>query len=81
MTTEKKVSKASFENKISDLENIVKKMEEGELSLEDSLKAFEKGVTLSRECQEQLEKSRVRVEELMSSQGKKQTKTKNFEEA
>ena len=43
-----------FEKKLNRLEEIVGKMENGDLSLDDSLKMFEEGVKLSRECNSQL---------------------------
>lgn len=43
--------KFDFNKGLSELEEIVKTMESGDLSLEDSLKYFEKGVTLTRQCQ------------------------------
>ncbi|MBE8222273.1 MAG: exodeoxyribonuclease VII small subunit [Bdellovibrionales bacterium] len=65
----------SFEKKLEDLEKVVSKMEEGKLSLEDSLKQFEKGVKLSRECQDQLSKAEIKVQKLVSvnEQGKPET--------
>jgi len=41
-----------FEKKLKNLETIVSKMESGELSLDDSLKNFESGVSIARECHE-----------------------------
>ena len=55
-----------FEKKLSRLEEIVQKMEKGELSLEDSLKLFEEGIKLSRECQTQLTKAEAQVKKLVS---------------
>ena len=55
-----------FEKKLGRLEEIVQKMEKGELSLEDSLKFFEEGVKLSRECQAQLSKAETQVKKLVS---------------
>ena len=43
-----------FEKKLGRLEDIVSGMEKGELSLEESLKSFEEGIKLSRECHKQL---------------------------
>lgn len=40
----------NFEDSLRDLENIVKQLEQGDLSLEESLKAFEVGIKLTREC-------------------------------
>lgn len=55
-----------FEKKLDRLENLVNKMESGELTLEESLKAFEEGVKLSRECQTELNQAELRVKKLLS---------------
>lgn len=54
-----------FEKKLGRLEEIVEKMETGELSLEDSLKLFEEGVKLSRECNVQLTDAEQKVKILL----------------
>lgn len=54
-----------FEKKLTRLEEIVLKMEKGELSLENSLKLFEEGVKLSRECHQRLNEAEERVKVLM----------------
>ncbi len=54
-----------FEKKLNRLEEIVQKMEKGELSLDDSMKLFEEGVKLTRECQTQLTKAEVQVKKLV----------------
>ena len=60
----------TFESSLGDLEKIVRKLEDGELSLEESLKLFEDGVKLSRECQERLSQAERRIEILLKdSQG------------
>ena len=56
----------SFETAMEQLETLVSRMESGELSLEESLKAFEKGVHLTRFCQDQLQKAELKVQELNS---------------
>ena len=56
----------SFEIAMEQLENLVSKMEGGDLSLEESLKAFEKGVNLTRFCQDQLQKAELKIQELNS---------------
>ena len=53
-----------FEKKIKELEKIVEKLGGGELSLEGSLKAYEKGIKLSRECSEQLNKADEKIKTL-----------------
>ncbi|MGI8639645.1 MAG: exodeoxyribonuclease VII small subunit [Pyrinomonadaceae bacterium] len=55
----------SFEVSLKELEKIVRGLEEGDLSLEESLKLFEDGVKLSRECQERLNQAERRIEVLL----------------
>lgn len=55
----------SFEDKLSELETIVEKLEKGQLSLDESLELFEKGITLSRECNAILKSARQKVEKLI----------------
>ncbi len=57
--------KESFENKLSQLEEIVKALEEGGGSLEESLKSFEVGVKLSRACHKELAEAQKKVEILI----------------
>lgn len=69
----------SFESSLNDLERIVEQLEAGDLSLEDSLKLFEQGIKLSRDCQKRLDEAERRVEVLLkNSDGI--YKTENFEE-
>ncbi|MBE0506732.1 MAG: exodeoxyribonuclease VII small subunit [Marinospirillum sp.] len=58
-----------FEQLMQQLENLVTRMESGELSLEDSLQAYEEGVRLSRLCQQQLAEAEQRVYRLQEQQG------------
>jgi exodeoxyribonuclease VII small subunit len=51
-----------FEGAIGELESIVKKLEEGDLALEQSLALFERGVQLSRFCHTRLEEAERRIE-------------------
>ncbi|MEH6466356.1 MAG: exodeoxyribonuclease VII small subunit [Porticoccus sp.] len=53
-----------FEHKLSQLEILVSEMEKGSLSLEDSLKAFEDGIKITRECQQALKDAEQKVEML-----------------
>lgn len=52
---------ADFENALTQLETLVERMEGGELSLEESLGAYERGVGLYRRCQQALEDAELRV--------------------
>jgi exodeoxyribonuclease VII small subunit len=56
---------AQFEKSLEALETIVESLEEGDLTLEASLKQFEKGITLSRECQKALTQAKFKVEKLI----------------
>ncbi|GAA6154126.1 exodeoxyribonuclease VII small subunit [Pseudoteredinibacter isoporae] len=60
----------SFESSLAELESLVEAMEAGDMSLEDSLAAFENGVKLTRQCQQQLSAAEQKVELLMEQQGK-----------
>jgi exodeoxyribonuclease VII small subunit len=55
----------SFEISLAELEQIVAKLESGDLLLEQSLELFEKGIKLSRECRERLTNAERRIEVLM----------------
>ncbi len=67
-----------FENKLSRLEEIVGAMEKGNLPLEESLKLFEEGVKLSKECHEQLNKAEQKVKLLLSVDENGNAQTKDF---
>jgi exodeoxyribonuclease VII small subunit len=60
-------TKPAFEACLEQLQATVKKLESGELSLDQSLKYFEEGVRLTRLCQEQLSAAEQRVEILMKN--------------
>ena len=52
----------SFEQALAELEHLVATMEQGELSLEESLKSFERGVELTRTCQQALKEAEQKIE-------------------
>jgi exodeoxyribonuclease VII small subunit len=56
---------AEFEHSLDELEQLVGRMEQGDLSLDDSLKAFERGIGLYRNCQSALEQAELRVKLLL----------------
>ena len=57
--------KPDFERSLARLEEVVRKLESPQLSLDESMKLFEEGVELSRECQKQLEEAEGKVEILL----------------
>ncbi len=58
-----------FEKALADLESIVDKLEQGDLPLDESLKAFERGVELTRHCQVALKQAEQKVEILLRKTG------------
>lgn len=58
---------ADFEKSLDELEKLVNDLERGELSLEQSLTAFERGVKLTRECQQALKTAEQRVDQLVEN--------------
>ena len=63
----------NFEKALEELEGIVEDIESGDLSLENSLKSFEKGIKLARQCQEQLSKAELQVQKLIEENGELKT--------
>jgi exodeoxyribonuclease VII small subunit len=57
-----------FESALAQLETLVEKLEAGDISLEESLRAFEEGVQLTRSCQRQLAAAEQRVQVLVKQQ-------------
>ena len=67
-----------FEKKLKRLEDLVLKMEEGKLSLEETVKNFEEGVKLSRQCQKELMEAEQKVKVLMGIDEDDKVLTKDF---
>ena len=59
-----------FENALTTLEALVERMEKGEISLEDSLRDFERGIELTRACQKALQEAEQKVQLLMEKGGR-----------
>jgi exodeoxyribonuclease VII small subunit len=62
-----KKNTADFESSIKKLEAIVEKLEEGDLDLDTSLKSFEEGVALVKECQKIISEAELKVNKLLDS--------------
>ena len=58
---------ANFETSLKKLEKIIEKLEDGDISLEDSVKSFEEGIGLVKECQKQLSRSELKVKKLLDN--------------
>ncbi|MGX7024153.1 exodeoxyribonuclease VII small subunit [Vagococcus hydrophili] len=64
-----KEKKQTFEASLEELENIVKQLETGEVPLEDALDQFQKGIALSKLCQETLTNAEETLTKIMSDDG------------
>lgn len=69
LTVAAKKKAVDFESSLQQLEALVTDMEKGDLSLEESLKAFEAGIKLTRECQSRLSEAEQKVQLLLEEQG------------
>ncbi|QEY17831.1 exodeoxyribonuclease VII small subunit [Cellvibrio sp. KY-GH-1] len=58
-----------FEQSLSTLESLVNRMEQGDMTLEESLQSFEAGIALTRECQARLAAAEQQVNKLIEDQG------------
>lgn len=67
----------SFEEKIEDLERIVTELENGDLSLDDSVLKFEQGIKISKECNKILEEAEKKITILVNQDG--EMKEKDFQ--
>ena len=65
----KKTKESGFEATLAELEALVSRMEAGELPLDQALSHFERGVQLTRECQQQLQQAQQRVQILQQQAG------------
>jgi exodeoxyribonuclease VII small subunit len=59
------MAKKNFEKALTDLENIVQRLDENDLSLDDALSLFEEGIKLSRFCSQKLDSVEKKVEILL----------------
>ena len=65
----KKKTSPSFEESLAELEQLVSRLERGDISLEGSLEAFERGVNLTRTCQKALQEAGQKVQILIEKNG------------
>ncbi|MFT4723939.1 MAG: exodeoxyribonuclease VII small subunit [Colwellia sp.] len=72
MMAKKKIENLSFEESLLELETIVQNLEQGALSLEDSMTLFERGLNLSQASQEKLKNAEQKIQILLTKNGKAQ---------
>ncbi|WP_423909573.1 exodeoxyribonuclease VII small subunit [Candidatus Spongiihabitans sp.] len=69
MPQSKNAKMPDFEKSLAELEKIVERMEQGEQTLDDTLKDFERGMALSEKCQKSLDQAQQKVEKLVKKHG------------
>ncbi len=67
--SQNKAEEFNFEAGLGELEQLVTRMEEGELGLEESLQTFEQGVRLVKQCQQALAQAEQKIKVLVSADG------------
>jgi len=75
----RKKSATLFEDSLKGLEEIVEQLEQGDISLEESLKSFEEGVKLTRVCQKSLQDAEQKVQILLEKNGQQTLESFNDE--
>ncbi len=75
----RKKSATLFEDSLKGLEEIVEQLEQGDISLEESLKSFEQGVKLTRTCQKALQEAEQKVQILLEKNGQQTLESFNDE--
>ena len=75
-----KVADLSFEDALQELETIVRRLEDGNLPLADSVKIYERGIFLKNHCEGQLKSAQLKIEEVMGSCESPETKPFKVEE-
>jgi len=60
---------SSFENKIRELEDIVKELESGEVSLDDAIEKYTRAMKLAKECSDKLNKATEKVNKILKENG------------
>ena len=61
MSSNNKKKSLNFESTLSEIEKIIESLEEGNLSLEDSIEAYEKGISLTKACQKMLSDAELKI--------------------
>ncbi len=69
----RKKTAVDFEQSLGSLQALVERLESGDLSLEESLAAFEQGVALTRDCQQARSQAEQKVQQLMENNGELRT--------
>jgi exodeoxyribonuclease VII small subunit len=80
-TTPEQPAELDFEAALAELEQLVDRMEAGDMTLEASLAAFERGVKLTRQCQAALRSAELKVQQLTQNDTLEELDLENLDEA
>tara|TARA_E500000178_G_scaffold285628_1_gene287219 strand:+ start:250 stop:483 length:234 start_codon:yes stop_codon:yes gene_type:complete len=69
-TIEKKLDELSYEEAFEKLQNIVKLLEEGKVSLDESIKYYEQGIILKNHCEKKLKNAEVKIKNVLNKSEK-----------
>lgn len=78
MKTKKKPEEISFEEYLRKLESIIQQLEGGQLTLDESVKLYEEGMSISKLCLEKLNKTKQKIEQLIIVKGEEKYLLKPF---
>ena len=74
------INSLEFETALSELEDIVRRLEQGQISLDDAINSYERGALLKQHCEKKLEQARMRVEKIsFGPEGAQSTEPADFE--
>lgn len=77
---EAEIAEMSFEQALASLEQVVRKLESGEVPLDDSITLYERGELLRAACQKRLDAAQARIEKIVTGAGGEATGTAPFDE-
>lgn len=75
------IAAMTFEDALRALEDVVRKLESGEVPLDDSITLYERGEALRKHCQARLDAASARIERIVAGADGKATGTRPFDEA
>jgi exodeoxyribonuclease VII small subunit len=75
---DKPIEEMSFEEALSELEKVVKKIDSGEESLDESIQAYEKGAKLKKHCEQKLKEAKLKVEKVVQREDSEEVSTEEY---
>ncbi|MEP2235320.1 MAG: exodeoxyribonuclease VII small subunit [Alteripontixanthobacter sp.] len=79
-TTEKDISQLTFEDALKALEELVRRLESGDVPLDESIDLYERGEKLRKHCQKRLDAAQMRIEKIVTGPDGKAAGTQSFDD-